>query len=152
MTRLQGLGFQRRRRPLKVSRAKLGTLERRQNVIGWILQDGQDGAGDRRGEVTRVIRVSLDTGGVHMGEDSVKMGTDVFIELVGGCLELCEAFVSVILQLSNSCKADSVFFLQGGKLRRREIQWLAKATQPDVESRAETSGFSFTQLAEAEGS
>lgn len=59
----------------------------------------------------------------------------------GNRLKLCEAFIPVILPIPNHCKADSVFFLQVGKLRLRETPWLARVTQPDVESRSETSLF-----------
>lgn len=49
------------------------------------------------------------------------MGTDTVTELMGGCLELREAFVSMNLQLSSSCKVDIRFFLQVGKLRLGKI-------------------------------
>lgn len=46
-------------------------------------------------------------------EGQLKMGTDIFTGPVGGCGELCKAFIClVILELSNNCKEDTtVFFL-----------------------------------------
>lgn len=49
----------------------------------------------------------------------------------------------MLFQHSNNCKVDIMFFLQVGKLRLREIQWLAKVAQTDVKSRSETSLFFF---------
>lgn len=62
----------------------------------------------------------------------MKVGSDISIGPVGCCLELCEAFVSMVLHLFNNCKAGIICFLQMGKLRLVEVQWLAKLTQPDI--------------------
>lgn len=56
------------------------------------------------------------------------METDIFTELMGRCLELREAFVSMNLQLSSNCKVNIRFFLQVEKLRLRKIPWLAEMT------------------------
>lgn len=56
----------------------------------------------------------------------METGTDKFTGLIAGCLELCEAFVSLILQLSNNCKVDFYVLLTGGETEAQKFNGLLR--------------------------
>ena len=53
-------------------------------------------------------------GGAYGGKLSVKMGTDIFAGLAGGCFQLLEAFAPMILQLPTAVKQIVGSFGRGG--------------------------------------